>query len=522
MALSDLILRETSFPPLTTKGAELNYSEHDANIIEIYTQLASLASGGGLTPWSAGTTYSGTVYVSHNGNIWKYVSGSPSSGVEPGTNPAVWLITSVGEFIHAQNTDQYLDQGGVNEVSAADLFDIVTNQVIDIDTATFTSLYASRNLKPNRIYAINDFQTSATLFIRSIGGDYISGTGWFSKRVPSAANPPWNKDVFNAINSYVSWDGFVYRKITGAATTVTPDSDGTNWSMQSPSGSRYELRTFECGVMFDGATLGINWLRDEKYDNLYGWSAGLYFGVGILFTDASNIRNRADSVSDITQLSRISGIVNANTFVNSSIGFESGGNIPGGGFSSNYLMGSEIVAQETINSEISGNTLLNVELSFPDGLAVGCDFQQNRIYFAGKTIIRVRGNDRPLSAIDIDNHGSNAEDTIDITGVTILDLESNGYPDMFGKIILSSSNSNENLDKVSNGARLFPIVIKPSDTLTVDVTVVGGGSVSSNDVIVGNNGAGFSLVGSKSEYMVLKPVVINGYNVYQVETLIKN
>lgn len=124
MGLTDILLRITSHAPLTAKGSELTYPELDNNFIVLFDFLAGLSSAANLSPYNAGTVYSNTppTYVSYSGNIYQFISGTPTSGVTPGTNPAIWQQVTIGALAHVQNTDLYLNQGGAYEVTAPSVF----------------------------------------------------------------------------------------------------------------------------------------------------------------------------------------------------------------------------------------------------------------------------------------------------------------------------------------------------------------------------------------------------------------
>lgn len=74
-------------------------------------------------PWDGGTTYTGgqEVVVKHDNKLWLFVSGSNSLGTEPGTNGLVWQQINAVQLAHFRNQDQFLDQGGPNQVSAFQL-----------------------------------------------------------------------------------------------------------------------------------------------------------------------------------------------------------------------------------------------------------------------------------------------------------------------------------------------------------------------------------------------------------------
>lgn len=84
--LDSLILRQTSNPPLTTKGSELTFAEWDARTIGFYDAVQSIVSGENVTAYDAGATYDQydpdirNRYASYNSRIWMATyNGSPSS-----------------------------------------------------------------------------------------------------------------------------------------------------------------------------------------------------------------------------------------------------------------------------------------------------------------------------------------------------------------------------------------------------------------------------------------------------------
>lgn len=84
--LDSLILRQTSNPPLTTKGSELTFAEWDARTIGFYDAVQSIVTGDNVTAYDAGATYDQydpdirNRYASYNSRIWMATyNGSPSS-----------------------------------------------------------------------------------------------------------------------------------------------------------------------------------------------------------------------------------------------------------------------------------------------------------------------------------------------------------------------------------------------------------------------------------------------------------
>lgn len=121
--LDNVLLRSLSDPVLATKGSELTWDEEDTNFVILHDAIKELSavSVSGIDAYSGGEEYSLGDFVTYNNNTWEYINAIPQTGVTPGTDPTVWQIASQGLFSHQQNTDTYLNFGGANEVSAADL-----------------------------------------------------------------------------------------------------------------------------------------------------------------------------------------------------------------------------------------------------------------------------------------------------------------------------------------------------------------------------------------------------------------
>lgn len=117
---------------LSAKGSPLTWNELDTNMKILVDNIKALmtAGTGGFTAYDNGTTYSSGQYVSYGGNIYKYINAVPQAGITPGSDPLIWQITSVGQFAHQKNTDQYLDFGGTHQVSATALFNLLNAGIV--------------------------------------------------------------------------------------------------------------------------------------------------------------------------------------------------------------------------------------------------------------------------------------------------------------------------------------------------------------------------------------------------------
>lgn len=139
MNSDNLILRETTFPPLVNKKDFLNSAEFDANFINIYEDLVALCSTTGVIEFDEGTTYDDSInqFASFNGRLYRWIDPAPGAGVTPGTEGAseYWTEIFPTDLAHRKNSDEFLAEGTADEVSAAEI-----RAFIDAGLTTTTDL----------------------------------------------------------------------------------------------------------------------------------------------------------------------------------------------------------------------------------------------------------------------------------------------------------------------------------------------------------------------------------------------
>jgi hypothetical protein len=91
-ALNDLdamVLRQEVYPPMTTKNAELTFTEWDDRVIDIYRVIQDVVNGDNVDAYNPATTYDGTSsdvylkFVGYNSRIWQAVFAGTFSGETP-------------------------------------------------------------------------------------------------------------------------------------------------------------------------------------------------------------------------------------------------------------------------------------------------------------------------------------------------------------------------------------------------------------------------------------------------------
>lgn len=133
---------------MTINGAnENNGARTQQLLIEIAQSIIAIigaapAADGSIHPWDAGLEYIAgeQVIVSHNGYLYLFTGVVSDQGTEPGTDETVWQDLTALILSHVQGTDQALDTGGPNEVTALELRQHLDG---DFDTPTLAQVLAA-------------------------------------------------------------------------------------------------------------------------------------------------------------------------------------------------------------------------------------------------------------------------------------------------------------------------------------------------------------------------------------------
>jgi hypothetical protein len=527
MALTDIVLRSVSNPPLTTKGSSLTFTELDDNFVEIYNYLLSLNNGGDIPIYDNSTTYSNGNVVQYGNIIYLYVNGTPASGQNPVANPTYWIETNLGAVAHVHNTDTKLAEGTADEVTAAELASLVNEQLFTKTTTQFNTLLINSQLITNRIYKISDFHPAGFLYVRAIENNKISGMGYLMLYVPdtTAINGVWSPAATPALNDYYSHDNRVYRNTTGTNTSTPPPSDTTNWAIQAYTSNKYKLKLYDATIRLDsGNALSIVNFYDVENKNYFTENDLQTYPT--IFTGVVQINNVCDNISAIGKLCRGQNTITFNSFISSGVDNPIALD---GSISSCSFIYSQLNLGDYANAlSITNCTFQNVNLTFPYGTTSASDFSACSIHLPKFLQLSVRETGFSYIGCSIDASGSTFEDFIDITGNTTLYLDANGVSDIYGIFTLNSSNSSETIDKIQGYSFIpsdapFHLIIRPANGLQLNITVAPAASATSDDII-GNNATSFILYGSNGDYMVVKRINLQsaGVDCWQITNVVIN
>lgn len=518
--ITDILLRSVVNPPLVTKGSTLTYSEEDNNFIELYNYLSTLNNGSGVTPYNPATNYVGTYYVSYANNIWMHVSSS-STGVTPGTDGAIWELTTVGALAHQQGTDESLALGTSHSTTAQDVYDVVNSTAISLSQVAFNSLRLNGTLKKNAIYLINDIAASLSLqaedlcylFIHSFGIDKYSLSGTLMLRMPDVSGDlfapvKWNALGTYATNSNVIYQGYVYRNITGSNNAVaSPRIDITNWEQRLADTAYYTNRFYECNFIVDSSYVYITTIEDSLIDAVYSTN-----DLSNKYLDSFTVtyQCKADSNSTIGALNTIDGNVQrVNAANNSGIIIDLGGNINIDLVSLNNA--SIIFTGIYLQNFINLLNLTNVTLECQTDVAI----DSLMVNFSASKYMTVTETDGTVLTGLVNDNGSSVTKQVTNTGGGVLDFDSlcGGFSDIFG--VFECNGATASYSSIVRQFTFIPIKIKPISGVVITLTTSSINTAASNEIV----GAVPVVVldATKNDWAILTPTTnILGHLVWQI------
>lgn len=261
-------------------------------------------------------------------------------------------------------------------------------------------------------------------------------------------------------------------------------------------GNRYaysqETDTTEFSLGFT-AINQFQWGRDATFANLI---------------EESNI-NSLNSVGEMTR----STFMNVSTFTGNTQMFSVGGFFFSSGSLNNTIINAVLSVFRLHNSGI-----LNCQF---DQVVTGFNFTnaslENKIFTATNVSWLLNGVNLSFSETISSNLGgisiqgglSTYPQTIDITGLTTLDLST---VEQAGIYTITSSNATETIDTITGFPTLFPITLKPDTGLDVTITFTPFASLANNDEIVGAT-ASLILYGDRGDFLTLKADTLSGFSV---------
>jgi hypothetical protein len=113
--LSNIILRQETYSPATTKGSELIFKELDDDIINLMKCIQAINNVIWVPVYNVALIYYQTQLVRHNSLLWEYIDATPSAGKTPGVD-AEWSGVSIGRAVGYTYKNNFVDgdlSGGI-------------------------------------------------------------------------------------------------------------------------------------------------------------------------------------------------------------------------------------------------------------------------------------------------------------------------------------------------------------------------------------------------------------------------
>ena len=183
-ALNDLdamVLRQEVYPPMTTKNAELTFTEWDDRVIDIYRVIQDVVNGDNVDAYNPATTYDGTSsdvyakFVGYNSRIWQAVYAGTFSGETP-ADGIYWTQVTLAQMLPNVLKLAEIGSGASQSVKTVKIT-IPTAQVLTLNTTpvafgiTVPVGYYLRVLGCDGYLDFNTiaYATNGKLLIRTVG-----------------------------------------------------------------------------------------------------------------------------------------------------------------------------------------------------------------------------------------------------------------------------------------------------------------------------------------------------------------
>ena len=502
------------------KGSQLTHTELDGNFTYLDNRISGMTSSVDVAPYNGGTTYTGSTYVSYAGNLYLHISGTPTTGVIPDSNPTKWQLVSSGVLIHEKNKDTYLDFGGANQVSASEIRSLIDNSTLILTTQSdLSDAVINGTLIREAVYLVTD--SDPVFYVKAQTANSLYHDAFAVRYIPKHVSLGGTYDFWNigsayAINNKVVYGNYVYKNLTGD-NSGNPRVTGLDWEIVSPLSvpTDYIFSTVKSKIQ-QRKDYGVNGLIEFEDSDGNEFMLWQYPSIG---TTNNKFINSFWFGHDM----HVEGTFRNNIFKNiQSIGssFESILGIYEFNEMNNSLLQSNYGIMQ---GEFIKNICTNILFECTEGTNTDFKFNRNLVQFTSRKSIALR----PSAIIEdcvITSKGSDAVDVLDgssaVTGST-LDLNANGTNYAYG--IFEVGTADITIDSLTGMPSQFEkVIIRPAVGRTITVTSFAASFVSANGQIVDNGiGSGFyDLVGDNGDYVVVSRRTVGGFNVYYLEQFI--
>jgi hypothetical protein len=178
-----MVLRQEVYPPMTTKNAELTFTEWDDRVIDIYRVIQDVVNGDNVDAYNPAKTYDGTSsdvyskFAGYNSRIWQAVYAGTFTGETP-EEGIYWTQVTLAQMLPnvlklaeiGSGASNAIQQGGVL-LPSAEILTLGATPVafgLTVPVDSFPDILTAKCFRPDVDTA---YATNTVVAIRCVGAD---------------------------------------------------------------------------------------------------------------------------------------------------------------------------------------------------------------------------------------------------------------------------------------------------------------------------------------------------------------
>lgn len=200
-----------------------------------------IAGGSGISEWDAATAYS-SGYVSYDQNIYKFVGAAPNTGTVPGTDPLIWELSSVGDYVAANVNVEWVNIQNKPVFGSASLEDASAFATAAQGTAADTAFSWGNHASVGYLTSFSETDPTVPAHVKAItsiqitnwdaafgwgnhaSAGYLTGVDWsIITNKPAFATVATSGSYNDLLNLPTLFDG-AYSSLSGIPTTFAPSA----------------------------------------------------------------------------------------------------------------------------------------------------------------------------------------------------------------------------------------------------------------------------------------------------------
>ncbi len=253
MELKDIILRETEYSFLTTKGSELTKTEFDNNIVLIFQTLMDMLRISGHAVYSATTNYPANVSVLEGDYLYLSLV-DDNYGHTPGAkgSETYWVECDISQIMTANDYHVILLADFIALKTNGQLINGKTYYIVNPDAIKEGEIIEGNQVL--QVMALGSNKVSKNAKYKFYNCDYQLAGSYTLVTDLATKLGIWTaaKGSSSVTGDVCIWNGYHWHKKTNNATTTEPQSDAANWEyLPKITGNGYISEWDEIIINFD-------------------------------------------------------------------------------------------------------------------------------------------------------------------------------------------------------------------------------------------------------------------------------